>query len=161
SIERCQGTGCTGFTQIGTSTSAAYSDSGLSSGMSYSYRVSATDAAGNVSGYSAVATATTQAPDTQPPTAPTNLTATAVGGGQINLNWTASTDNVGVTGYRLARCQGSGCTDFAHLGTSTGTTYSDAGLIANTSYSYQVQATDAAGNLGPYSNVVSATTLAT
>jgi hypothetical protein len=41
--------------------------------------------------------------DTQPPTAPSNLTATAISGSQINLSWTASTDNVGVTGYRVER----------------------------------------------------------
>ena len=50
-------------------------------------------------------------PDTQPPTAPTGLTATAVSATQINLNWTASTDNVGVTGYRVERCQGAGVHD--------------------------------------------------
>ena len=51
----------------------------------------ATDSAGN-SPFSNVATATTQA--AQPPTAPTNLTATAISGSQINLSWTASTANV-------------------------------------------------------------------
>ncbi len=44
--------------------------------------------------------------DTQPPTAPANVTATPAGTGQINLGWTASTDNVGVTGYRVERCRG-------------------------------------------------------
>jgi len=43
--------------------------------------------------------------DTQPPTAPTNLTAGAVASSQINLSWTASTDNVGVTGYRFCQWQ--------------------------------------------------------
>src|SRR5439155_1644055 len=63
----------------------------------------------------AVAPAT---PDTQPPTTPSNLTATAVSGSQINLSWTASTDNVGVTGYPVERCQGAGCTSFAPIGTA-------------------------------------------
>src|SRR5207244_1303537 len=85
--------------------------------------------------------------DTTPPTAPSNLTATAVSGGQINLGWTASTDDVGVTGYPVERCQGAGCTSFAPIGTAGGPTYSDTGLGANTSYSYRVRATDAAGNL--------------
>ena len=53
------------------------------------------------------------APDTQPPTAPGNLTATAVSGTQINLSWTASTDNVGVTGYLVERSQGAGSTSFS------------------------------------------------
>src|SRR5579871_2179514 len=72
--------------------------------------------------------------DTTPPTAPTNLTATAISGAQINLSWTASTDNVGVTGYFIERCQGASCSNFAEVGASTTNSYSDAGLTASTSY---------------------------
>src|SRR5213076_3340337 len=97
-------------------------------------------------------------PDTQAPTAPGTLTATAASGSQINLSWTAATDNVGVTGYPVERCQGAGCTSFAPVGTAAGPTYSDTGLGANSSYSYRVRATDAAGNPSEYSNVASATT---
>jgi hypothetical protein len=50
-------------------------------------------------------------PDTIAPSVPTSLTATAVSSSQINLSWNASTDNVGVTGYRLERCTGSSCTN--------------------------------------------------
>ena len=96
--------------------------------------------------------------DTTPPTAPSNLTATAASSSQINLAWTASTDDVGVTGYLVERCQGSGCTGFAQVATVAGTTYNDTGLAAATSYSYRVRATDAAGNLSPYSTIASATT---
>ena len=85
---------------------------------------------GILSSYSNVASATTQSPDTQPPTAPTNLTATAISGSQINLSWTASTDNVGVTGYLVERCQGAGCNNFAQIGTTVGTTYNDTGLTS-------------------------------
>src|SRR6185437_5453180 len=66
--------------------------------------------------------------DTSPPTSPSNLLATANGANSINLAWTASTDNVGVNNYLVERCQGTGCTSFAQVGTSTGTTYSDTGL---------------------------------
>ena len=97
-------------------------------------------------------------PDTTPPTAPSNLTATAASSSQINLAWTASTDDVGVAGYLVERCQGSGCTGFAQVATVAGTTYNDTGLVAATSYSYRVRATDAAGNLSGYSNTASATT---
>src|SRR3989475_12821830 len=45
-------------------------------------------------------------PDTPPPTAPSNLTATAASSSQINLAWTASSDDVGVAGYLVERCQG-------------------------------------------------------
>jgi hypothetical protein len=100
---------------------------------------------------------TTTSADTQPPTVPSNLAATAVSGSQINLSWTASTDNVGVTGYRVER-QDPGSSTFTQVATVTGAAYSDTGLTAGRTYSYRVRATDAAGNLSPYSNVASATT---
>src|SRR6266480_6245318 len=157
-VERCQGVGCTSFAPIGTAAGTTYNDVGLAANTSYSYRVRASDAAGNPSPYSSVASATTPASDTQAPTAPSNLTATAVSGSQINLSWTASTDNVGVTGYPVERCQGVGCTSFAPIVTAAGTTYNDVGLAANTSYSYRVRATDAAGNPSAYSNVAQTST---
>ena len=89
----------------------------------------------------------------------TGLTATAVSATQINLSWTAATDNVGVTGYRVERCQGAGCTSFVQIATPAGTTFSDTGLTASTSYSYRVKAVDAATNVSVnYSTVASATT---
>ena len=149
-VERCQGAGCTNFAQVGTPTGTSFSDTGLSASTTYRYQVRAADAAGNLSPYSTIATATTAAAlDTTPPTAPTALTATAAGATQINLNWTASSDNVGVTGYRVERCQGSGCTNFAQVGTPTGTSFNDTGRSASTTYRYQVRAADAAGNLEP------------
>ena len=158
-VERCSGASCTSFAQIGTSTTANFSDSGLTASTSYGYRVRATDAAGNLSTYSNTASATTQVgPDTTPPTAPTGLVATASSGTQIGLAWTASTDNAGVTGYRVERCSGASCTSFAQIGTSTTANFSDSGLTASTSYGYRVRATDAAGNLSNYSNTASATT---
>src|SRR5262249_43572637 len=95
-------------------------------------------------------------PDTQAPTAPTNLTATPVSSTQINLNWTASTDDFGVTGYLIEQCVGSACTTF----TQSGTTFSSPGLAPATTYSYRVRATDAAGNTSLYSNTATTTTSA-
>ncbi len=159
-LERCTGSGCTSFAQIATPTTATYSNTGLTASTSYSYRVRATDAAGNLSGYSNIASvATPAAPDTTPPSAPSNFSATPASTTQINLLWTASTDNVGVTGYLLERCLGSGCTTFSQIASPTVTSYSDTGLTASTSYSYRVRATDAAGNLSAYSNVVNVATL--
>jgi Fibronectin type III domain len=60
-VERCTGSGCTSFVQIATSVLASYADSGLSASTTYSYRVRAYDNAGNNSGYSNTATATTGA----------------------------------------------------------------------------------------------------
>ena len=158
-VERCSGAGCANFAQIATPTGAAFNDIGLAAATSYSYRVRAVDAAGNNSAYSNVFSATTlAAADTTPPTAPTNLTASAVSATQINLSWTASTDNAGVTGYKVERCSGAGCANFAQIATPATTTFNDTGLTASTSYSHRVRANDADGNNSAYSNTASATT---
>jgi chitodextrinase len=91
--------------------------------------------------------------DITAPTVPASLSATAVSSTQINLSWTASTDNVGVTGYRVYR----GGTQIA---TTTGTSYSNTGLTPSTTYSYTVAAYDAAGNISAQSAVARATTSA-
>ncbi len=101
--------------------------------------------------------ATAPPPDTLPPTAPTNLVAGA-SSTQIALTWTAANDNVGVTGYRVERCQTAGCSTFAQVAPVTSPSYLDTGLAPTTSYSYRVRATDAAGLFSPYSTVASATT---
>ncbi|MBB5839787.1 discoidin domain-containing protein [Kribbella italica] len=86
--------------------------------------------------------------DTQAPTAPGNLSFAEPGTGQIRLAWTASTDNVGVTGYDVYAN--------GQLRTSVGggvTTYTDT-QPASTSVTYFVRAKDAAGNQSPNSNSV-------
>ena len=79
--------------------------------------------------------------DTTPPTIPGTPTATAVSSTRIDLSWAASTDAVGVSGYRIFR---NGST--TPLATVTATNYSDTGLAASTTYTYTVRAFDAAGN---------------
>jgi chitodextrinase len=95
----------------------------------------------------------TTATDTQAPSTPTGLTASAVSSSQINLSWTASTDNVGVTGYDVYRAG-------ALIASTVGTTYSNTGLAASTTYSYTIKAKDAAGNVSAASSAASATTQA-
>ncbi|MBI2023682.1 fibronectin type III domain-containing protein, partial [Candidatus Giovannonibacteria bacterium] len=99
--------------------------------------------------------------DTTPPSAPAGLAVTGVTATGINLSWTASTDNVAVTGYKVERCQGAACTTFAQVGTPAGTTFNDTALLGNTTYRYQVRANDAAGNNSAYSSIVNGTTDAT
>jgi chitodextrinase len=91
--------------------------------------------------------------DTTAPSTPTNLTASGTTQTSTNLSWTASTDNVGVTGYNVYR----GTT---LLTTVTGTTYTATGLTASTAYAFTVRARDAAGNLSAASNTANITTLA-
>lgn len=89
--------------------------------------------------------------DALAPTIPTGLSATAVSDSQIDLSWTASTDNVAVTGYKIYR-------DSVFLTTVGGTTYSDIALAASTLYSYTVSAIDGSGNESAQSAPASATT---
>ncbi|MFD4572609.1 endo alpha-1,4 polygalactosaminidase [Streptomyces sp. NPDC058417] len=94
----------------------------------------------------------TSAPaDTSAPTAPSGLSATGATSNSVTLSWTRSTDNVAVTGYDVFR-------NGAKVGSATGTTYTDAGLTAGTTYQYQVKAKDAAGNTSGASNTVSKAT---
>ena len=92
--------------------------------------------------------------DTQAPTAPASLAASGTTTTTTNLSWTASTDNVGVTGYDVYQ----GTTLKA---TVTGTTYAVSGLTASTAYTFSVKAKDAAGNISASSNVASVTTSST
>jgi chitodextrinase len=89
--------------------------------------------------------------DTQAPTAPTSLTSPGKTSTSVTLSWNPSTDNVGVTGYRIYR----GGTSVA---TASATTFTDTGLSAGTSYSYAVRAFDAAGNESAASNSLTVTT---
>jgi len=77
--------------------------------------------------------------DTQPPSVPQNLTAVAASTSQINLSWSASTDNVGVAGYKVYR-------NGTYLTSVGQTNYSDTGLSMGVTYTYAVSAYDAAGN---------------
>jgi chitodextrinase len=140
-------------TQVGTATGTSYNDTGLAPATVYTYTVVAFDAAGNSSSPSSSATATTQSPpDTQAPTMPTSVTATATSFSTIALSWSPSTDNVGVVEYRIFR-------NGVQVGTSGGTTFNDTGLQPLTTYTYRVAARDAAGNVSTQSAPVSATTL--
>jgi hypothetical protein len=89
--------------------------------------------------------------DTTAPSVPTALRATASNATTVALTWTASTDNVAVTGYQIFR-------GGTQVGTSTTTAYTDSALTASTAYSYTVKATDAAGNVSAASSAVSVTT---
>jgi len=89
--------------------------------------------------------------DTTPPSPPTGLTGAAAGSSGANLSWSASTDNVGVTGYIVRR-------NGVQVATPAATSYTDTGLSAGATYSYTVAARDAAGNTSPNSASVSVTT---
>ena len=142
-----------GSTNIGTVTGTSVQITGLTAATSYSFNVKAKDAAGNESSSSNTVNFTTPSgADTEAPTAPTSLAASNVTQTTADLSWSASSDNVGVTGYDVY--QGS-----TNLGTVTGTSANITGLTAATSYSFSVRAKDAAGNVSSSSNTVNITTL--
>jgi hypothetical protein len=143
-VERCSGVGCTNFAQIATpaADASSYSDTSTSADTLYRYRVRAFDAgSGLYSTYSDVASATTT------PNAPSGLTATATSGTQINVSWT---DNSSVESeFHVERCAGAGCAVFTDITqvAANGTTYTNNGLTADTSYTYQVRAHEHSGGL--------------
>lgn len=91
--------------------------------------------------------------DVTPPSTPLNLAASGTTQTTTNLSWSASTDNIGVTGYDVYQ----GATLKANV---TGTTYTVTGLTPSTAYTFSVKAKDAAGNASASSNTVNVTTLA-
>jgi chitodextrinase len=127
-----------GASEIATVNGLTFSESGLPSGASLNYSVVAFDAAGNESVPAQVAV-TTLVPDTQAPTAPGGLAATP-GLSHIALSWTAATDNIGVTSYRILK-NGNLLTTVNQL------TFTDSGLPSNTEADYEVFALDAVGNV--------------
>ena len=143
-----------GATSIGKTATTGFNVTGLSPDTGYSFTVKAKDAAGNVSANSNVVNITTLAPvpDTQAPTIPTNLITSNITQTTVDLSWTASTDNVGVTGYEVFR-------DATSIGTSATTSFNVTGLTAETNYSFTVKAKDAAGNVSANSTAVTITTL--
>jgi chitodextrinase len=129
----------------------AFTDSGLNPSTSYSYTVAAIDTSSHSSAQTSAVNGTTKA-DTSAPSAPTNLHTSLITSTSIALAWTDSTDNVGVTGYRVYR-------NGTQIGTSANATYTDTGLTSNTQYTYTVKAYDSSTNLSNASNSLNATTL--
>jgi chitodextrinase len=138
----------------GTSTVTSFTNTGLAPSTTYTFTLAAFDAAGNVSAQSAAAQATTPAAlDTTPPSVPTNLSVTGTTASTISLSWASSTDNVGVTGYRVYR-------GGVLTATSAVTFYTDTTVLPATTYTYTVTSYDAAGNASTQTPPVNATTAA-
>ena len=125
----------------------------LSASTTYFYRVRSKDAAGNERvGSQGTFNTLAGPPDTTAPTVPTDVAPSPVSDTRIDLSWTASTDAVGVQGYKVFR-------DGHQIATSSATSYVDAALQPDTSYAYTVAAYDAAGNTSAQSPPAAATTL--
>jgi chitodextrinase len=136
-----------GGAQLTQTTALSYPDTGLSAQTTYPYEVRAVDAAGNL-GAPAAASATTPGADTASPSVPTGLKGTVQKGRKVALSWNASNDNTGVVGYDLYR-------NGARIAGPTGTAYTD--RPGRGTFTYQVRARDAAGNVSGLSAGISVT----
>lgn len=129
----------------GKALSASLTD--LSEATTYTFQVRARDAAGNVSGASSAAFTTL---DVTAPSVPTGLTVTAPASNTVNIGWAASSDNVGVAGYRVIR-------DGGVIAAVGSTSYTDNAVSGGASYSYRISAYDGAGNTSAPSTAVNVT----
>lgn len=127
-------------------TGASYYQQPASAGTTSQVRASA-------GGTHVLLTTTSQAADTQAPSAPTGLNASAVTLTSLTVHWSAATDNIGVIAYEVFR-------DGVSVGTSTALSLAITGLAPNTTYSLTVKAKDAANNVSPASAALSVSTLA-
>lgn len=138
--------------EVGTSDTTSYDDTGLQSNVTYLYTVSAYDVVSNSSAQSSPpAIATTL--DGIAPSVPSDVQATVQTPKQVKIIWTASTDNVGVSGYKVYR-------NGVEIANSTGTDFTDSKASPDTAYSYTVTAYDAAGNESDQSVPAHVTTMA-
>jgi len=146
---------------IASPSGTTYTDSGLTAGTSYTYSVSAYDHAANGSFASTPLTVTTSSSsaDTIAPSPPTSLRATSISRYSVSVAWGSSTDNVGVTGYRIWRGDGN-YSNWVNVGTVSGSTlnFTNSNLRRGTTYTYGIRAYDAAGNISGGSNTIRVTT---
>ncbi|MCF8380848.1 MAG: T9SS type A sorting domain-containing protein [Bacteroidales bacterium] len=136
-----------GGTVLGSSTSLSYTDNTVLDGNSYTYAVSALNAAGFESGQSN--SVTVNIADATPPSIPSGLKVTSVTNSTISLNWNSSIDNIGVTGYTVYR-------NGELLGTTVAPNYNDNTVSEGNTYTYTVSSFDDAGNTSEQSTGVTA-----
>jgi chitodextrinase len=139
-----------GTQKIGSPPTASYTFSSLACGTTYTLGVEASDAAGNVSPRSTLSATTAACADTTAPTAPGSFATTGTTATAISTSWSASTDNVGVTGYKLY-------VGAQQVGTTTSLGYTFGSLACGQTYTLGVAASDAAGNLSARTTLTTST----
>jgi chitodextrinase len=137
---------------VGNTKTLSFDVTGLTCGTPHVLGVQARDAAENVSSRAEVTVPTAACQtDTGPPSAPSNLRATATAGTSITLAWDAATDDVGVTGYKVFE------DDAFVADVTTGTSFQVTGLTCGTSYLLQVSAFDGAAKVGERGSLTATT----
>ncbi len=135
-----------GESLVGTTTNTSFNVSDLSIVTQYSFNVEAVDKTGNKSGKATVLLSTV---DRTSPTIPTDVKSQTAEA-SIMISWTASTDNVGVTGYNIYQ-------DEIKIGTSTNTNFIATNLTTSTQYTFKIEAFDAAGNISEKASITQST----
>ena len=149
------------FVAVGTSTTNSFTDTGLSPGTIYLYRVRARDAAGNVSAFSSIVPAMTPGPCTTPPPAPGNLTIAVAGPASVRLRWVVAVPGLGCSpaGFDVLRAPGDSGDTFSTIAQTGFTdTYVDTTVVPNSTYRYRVRSRSANGLVSGPSNTVLVTT---
>jgi IPT/TIG domain len=144
-VERCTGLNCSNFSQIGSAPAPTltYTDTTISSGTVYNYRVRAESSTNTFSAYSTVQSLSPVTPYIVSAFAANSLRA---------LSWNASGENGGsISQYSIERCAGAGCSNFSQIATTSSTSYIDASAAAGTTYTYRARAQDVNNVYGPYS----------
>jgi len=137
------------YTFVASTSNTYYTDSGLSNNTTYYYRIAAVNSLG-ISDYSTIAYATT---NTNYPTKPTGLRATATSASQISLSWNAANYASSYYIYRSTSASG----DYQYIGSTSSTSYTDTGLSSSTQYYYKIRAYNSIG-FSDYTEAVSAIT---
>ncbi|WP_353063325.1 IPT/TIG domain-containing protein [Tunturibacter psychrotolerans] len=144
-VERCTGLNCSNFSQIGSVSAPAltYTDTTISSGTVYSYRVRAQSSTNTFSAYSIVQPLSPVIPYIVSGFAANSLRA---------LSWNASGENGGsISQYSIERCAGAGCSNFSQIAATSSTSYIDVSAAGGTTYTYRARAQDVNAVYGPYS----------
>jgi fibronectin type 3 domain-containing protein len=141
------------YTYIEDSTSTSYTDAGLSANTTYYYKVSASNGYGESAQSSSTYATTSGSSSGSAPSAPTGITATAASSSSITVSWSSVS---GATSYKVYRAT-SVSDSYTYIEDSTSTSYTDAGLSANTTYYYKVSASNGYGE-SAQSSSTSATT---
>ena len=137
-------------TQVATSSTTSGIFAGLACNTNYTLAIDAYDAAGNHSAKSTLLVSTTACPDMTAPSPPSGLAVSNISQTALTLTWTAATDNVAVTGYDVYR-------DGVKVASPSASPSAQASLTCGTSYTFAVEALDAAGNRSARASVSAAT----
>lgn len=138
-----------------TTTTTSYADLTVNDDTTYQYQIEAYDAANNTARSNLLSVTTLVAPDVTAPSIPGGLTVTEVTTDLVSFSWTASTDNIAVTAYRIYKNNSS-----VPYATTASSSFTDSNLAASQAYTYSVAAVDAAGNESQLSADLNVTTLA-